>query len=67
MQAAFFTKVEEIISITLVFIVLIRVKKGNIKMKKYYVYMLTNKKGGVLYIGATNTLLRRVSTQKSYR
>jgi len=34
-------------------------------MKKYYVYMLTNKKGRVLYIGVTNNLLRRVCEHKN--
>ncbi|HET7152323.1 MAG TPA: GIY-YIG nuclease family protein [Candidatus Kapabacteria bacterium] len=33
-------------------------------MKTYYVYMTTNKKNGVLYIGVTNNLERRVSEHK---
>ena len=34
-------------------------------MKQYYVYMMTNKKGGVLYIGVTNNLLRRACEHKN--
>ena len=29
-------------------------------MKEYYVYILANKRGGVLYLGTTNDLMRRV-------
>ncbi|MFA6184020.1 MAG: GIY-YIG nuclease family protein [Parcubacteria group bacterium] len=34
-------------------------------MKHYYVYILTNKKDGVLYIGITNNLERRVCEHKN--
>ena len=33
-------------------------------MKKYYVYILTNKKDGVLYIGFTDDLERRIREHK---
>jgi putative endonuclease len=29
-------------------------------MQQWYVYMMTNKKNGVLYIGMTNNILRRI-------
>jgi putative endonuclease len=29
-------------------------------MKDYYIYILTNKKNGTLYIGVTNNLTRRI-------
>jgi len=30
-------------------------------MKQYYVYILSNRRYGVLYVGVTNNLMRRVS------
>lgn len=33
-------------------------------MKEYYVYILASKKNGVLYIGVTNNLMRRISEHK---
>jgi len=33
-------------------------------MKQYHVYILTNKKRGVLYIGVTNDLVRRVQQHR---
>jgi putative endonuclease len=34
-------------------------------MKKYFVYMLTNKNNSVLYTGFTNSLMRRIWEHKS--
>jgi len=34
-------------------------KKKICKMKNYYVYIITNKPNGTLYIGMTNNLIRR--------
>jgi len=34
-------------------------------MKSYYVYILTNKKNGVLYISVTNYLMRRIHEHKN--
>lgn len=31
---------------------------------QYYIYIITNKPGGVLYIGVTNDLVRRVSEHR---
>jgi putative endonuclease len=31
----------------------------------YYIYIITNKKNGVLYVGVTNNLLRRVYEHKN--
>jgi len=33
-------------------------------MKAYYVYILSNRRYGVLYVGITNNLLRRISEHK---
>ena len=34
-------------------------------MRSYYVYMLASKKNGILYIGVTNNLIKRVSEHKN--
>ena len=34
-------------------------------MKQYYVYILSSKKNGTLYIGLTNNLLRRIYEHKN--
>lgn len=33
-------------------------------MSQYYVYVMTNRRYGVLYVGVTNNLLRRVSQHR---
>ncbi|WP_341758769.1 GIY-YIG nuclease family protein [Candidatus Tisiphia endosymbiont of Ditula angustiorana] len=35
-------------------------------MKSYWVYILCSKKNGVLYIGITNNIVRRVYEHKTY-
>ncbi len=34
-------------------------------MRTYYVYILTNRLGGALYIGVTNDLLRRITEHRA--
>lgn len=34
-------------------------------MKQYYVYVLASKKNGVLYIGVTNNLVKRINEHKA--
>ena len=34
-------------------------------MRQYYVYILTNRRYGVLYVGVTNNLLRRIAQHRA--
>ena len=40
-------------------------RKPHLHVKTYYVYMLASRKDGVLYIGVTNDLLKRVWEHKN--
>lgn len=40
-------------------------KQSVIRMKSYYIYILTNKNNSVLYVGVTNDIVRRVWEHKS--
>ena len=42
-----------------------RVKQSVIRMKSYYIYILTNKNNTVLYVGVTNDIVRRIWEHKS--
>ena len=42
-----------------------RQKKGTTNLKYYFVYIMSSRKDGVLYIGMTNDLVRRVSEHKA--
>ena len=39
---------------------------GNFMSNQYHIYMLSNKLNGVLYIGVTNNLIRRVWEHKNH-
>ena len=39
-------------------------KEGGMSARKYYVYILSSKRNGTLYIGMTNNLRRRVEEHK---
>ena len=39
--------------------------RGSRKMGQYFVYILTSKRNGTLYIGVTNDLLKRIYEHKS--
>ncbi len=41
-------------------------KVSQIMPNQYYIYMLTNKPNGVLYVGVTNDLIRRVYEHKNH-
>ena len=40
-------------------------KQSVIRMKSYYIYILTNKNNTVLYVGVTNDIVRRIWEHKS--
>jgi putative endonuclease len=41
------------------------VKQSVIRMKSYYIYILTNKNNSVIYVGITNDIVRRIWEHKS--
>jgi len=42
-----------------------KVKQSVIRMKSYYIYILTNKNNTVVYVGVTNDIVRRIWEHKS--
>jgi len=44
---------------------LCQTKQSIVRMKNYYIYILTNKNNTVLYVGVTNDIVRRVWEYKS--
>ena len=42
-----------------------RESRNILQMKTYYVYILTNKRNGTLYIGVTNNLVKRMNEHKN--